>query len=395
MFHSTIQFFKNRPALSIGFLFSTGSLLLGIFVAAIPTIRDRLSFTTEELGFSLMIGALGALTGVALSSSFFSRVLAGRWLFIGHMLLPLIYIIQIYSPTRLIFWLALFANGLVGFFNGVSTNSIVDLLEKKSNQRIMSTCHGMYSLGGGVSAGLAALFFLWQIPVHYQISIVAAAIILTIIFIFRKDLLAHKVFIHSGAGVAMPPRSILGLSFICFVSFMGEGCIADWSAIYLGESLGSNKSMLSLGYAGFSAMMAIGRFNGDNLIAKTGARKLVVSSCLIAGAGFGLVVLAGIPVIAIAGFTMVGVGLACVVPVLFSAAANVKGISPVVGIASVASGGLLGFLAGPPAIGIVAHEINMATGLGFVGLLIIIAAIVASKNKFLGANMSSPFIELT
>jgi MFS family permease len=252
----------------------------------------------------------------------------------------------------------------------------------------------MYSLGGGVSAGLAAIFYSIHLPAYYQILMVTV-VIFFVLFLLRRHLFSYTEFIHSGSALAAPPVTIIGLAFICFVTFMGEGCVADWSAIYLKESLHSSTTFASLGYAGFSIMMAAGRFNGDSLVPKTGAKKIVIIGSLIAAAGFILVVFFSLPAVAITGFALIGLGYSCIVPLLFSAAANVPGISPAMGIASIASGGLVGFLFGPAIIGMVAEKINLASGLSFVLALSLLSAFVAVRNKFLATDINAPIIDLT
>ena len=377
----------------MGFLLGVSSLLLGIWVAALPAIKQRLGFTDGTLGLSLLLSPIGSLTGVLLAPLLFTRIKVGKWLLAGPIVQCFLFIAMVTVQYKLVFWIVLFAIGLIGFFNGVSINAVIDMIEKKYQKRIMSSCHGMYSLGGGVSAGLAAIFYALHIVAGWQIIIVAAAIIAILVYI-RQHLLTHKAYIHSGSSLAAPPLSIVGLAFICFVSFMGEGSIADWSAIYLKESLHSTVSIASLGYGGFSIMMAIGRFNGDALIPKTGPKKIVIAGTLIAASGFLLAIAFHNKATAIAGFSLVGIGYACVVPILFSAAANVPGISPAVGLSSIASGGLIGFLFGPSVIGMVAEKANLATGLSFVLVLNLVASFVATRNKFLATDTNAPFVEL-
>jgi len=252
----------------------------------------------------------------------------------------------------------------------------------------------MYSLGGGVSAGLAAIFYSLHLAASWQIVLMAALIIVIVLFL-KPHLVSYGERIHSGSSLAAPPASILGLAFICFVTFMGEGSIADWSAIYLKESLHSTAALASLGFAGFSVMMAFGRLNGDALVPKTGAKKIVIAGSLIAAAGFLLALTLPYQFTAIAGFTIVGLGFSCIVPILFSAAANVPGVSPAMGIASITSGGLIGFLFGPSLIGLLSEKINLAAGLSLVLFLSLASAFVGSRNKFLAADTNAPFVELT
>lgn len=394
MLRNIIAFIKHKPGFTMGFLLSVSSLLLGIWVAALPAIKTRLGLTDGSLGLSLLLSPIGSLTGVVLSSWLFSRIKVGKWLLIGPILQCLLYIGMVTVQYRLVFWLVLFSTGIVGFFNGVSINAVIDMIEKKYQKRIMSSCHGMYSLGGGVSIGMASVFYAFHIAPVYQIVFVAAAIISILLYI-RRHLLIHKIFIHSGSSLSAPPLSVIGLAFICFVSFMGEGSIADWSTIYMKESLHSTVAIAGLGYGGFSIMMAIGRFNGDALIPKVGSKKIVIAGTLTAAMGFLLAISFHYKITAIAGFSLVGIGYACVVPILFSAAANVPGISPAIGISSIASGGLIGFLFGPSVIGMVSEKVNLAAGLSFVLMLNLVASFVATRNKFLAADANAPFIELT
>src|SRR5258706_1495685 len=158
MIKNISSFIKIKPALAVGFLFSSSSLLFGTWVASIPGIKYRLGFNDGSLGLSLLLSPLGALTGVLLSTRVFSKIPVGKWMRFGYVLLCFIMILQINSVNRIMFWMCLYFFGLVSFLNGVSANATVNILEKKYKRRMMSTCHGMYSLGGGVSAGLAALF---------------------------------------------------------------------------------------------------------------------------------------------------------------------------------------------------------------------------------------------
>ena len=108
-----------------------------------------------------------------------------------------------------------------------------------------------------------------------------------------------------------------------------------------------------------------------------------MGGCLVAATGYLLAVsFTSIPV-AIAGFTLVGLGFSCVIPVLFSTATKVPGISAVSGISAVATGGLLGFLAGPSLVGIISEKFTMATGLSVIFILALLATATAWKNRYL------------
>ena len=382
MIKNIASFIKNKPAVAVGFLFATSSLLFGTWVASIPGIKQRLGFTDGSLGLSLLLSPLGAITGMLLSTRVFSKVPVGRWMLNGYRFLCLLMILQINSVNRPMFWTCLYLFGLCSFLNGVSSNATVNLMEKKTGRLLMSTCHGMYSLGGAVSAGLAALMFSFHVISGWQIVIIAA-IIFTIITANQKLLLTNQDIIHSRSGIKLPSPTILGISFICMVTFMAEGCVADWSAIYLKESLHTPKELVSLGYAGFSVAMTLGRLNGDSLIAKIGSKKIVIAGCLLSAIGFTIVVLAPLVPVVIVGYILIGCGSSCIVPVLFSASANIPGVSTVEGFAMVTTGGLIGFLTGPSLIGFISEKSNLSKGLSLLIFMALVAAVVAWRNKFL------------
>jgi MFS family permease len=374
-------------------MFDTASLLFGIWVASIPGIKSRLGLTDGGLGLSLLLSPLGAITGMLLSTRIFSKIPVGKWMFNGYIVLGCIMILQINSVNRPMFWICLYCFGMTSFLNGVSANSTVNLLEKKHNRLFMSTCHGMYSLGGAISAGIAALLFTMHIPSSWQIVMVVC-IVITVIFINKNYLLANNSIIHSRSAFKLPSLTVLGISFICMVSFMAEGCVADWSAIYLKEILFAPKAIISLGYAGFSVAMTTGRLNGDALITKLGSKTVVVSGSLIAALGFLVIIISSSVIIAITGYVMVGLGCCCIVPILFRASANIPGISTVEGFAMVTTGGLIGFLAGPSIIGFISQKANLPKALILLIIMHLLAAYSAWRNPFILNKKSLPATSL-
>ncbi len=140
----------------------------------------------------------------------------------------------------------------------------------------------------------------------------------------------------------------------------------DWSVLYLREEAGAPATLAALGYAGFSAAMAATRFAGDWLRARIAPARLLAGSALLAASSMALVLAARDPWVGLVGFALAGAGFANVVPILFMAATRVPGVAPATAIASVSSVGYLGFLAGPPLIGAIAHAHSLTAGLSVV-----------------------------
>jgi fucose permease len=146
-------------------------------------------------------------------------------------------------------------------------------------------------------------------------------------------------------------------------SFLAEGASGDWSALYLHKTLGSDAAVAATAFAAFSIAMAIGRLSGDWLTRRLGATLLLRGGGALAAVGLSATLLIGRPGVAIAGFGLVGLGLANVVPTIFSAAGRSRTVPPRIAIAVVASAGYTGLLAGPPLIGFVAQAFTLPRAL--------------------------------
>ncbi|KYF55478.1 hypothetical protein BE04_36305 [Sorangium cellulosum] len=159
------------------------------------------------------------------------------------------------------------------------------------------------------------------------------------------------------------------LCAIAFLCMFGEGAMADWSAVYLRETLGTTAAFAATGFAAFSVAMAAGRFLGDGVSSRLGPVAVVRGGAVLVTVGLAAALVIGRPIAGLFGFACVGLGLSCVIPTVFSAAARSgpTGTS----IAAVATFGYLAFLGGPPVVG----HIAAATSLPFALSLIVVGAI--------------------
>jgi hypothetical protein len=177
---------------------------------------------------------------------------------------------------------------------------------------------------------------------------------------------------------------------LAFLVLMSEGAALDWSAAWLRMDLGMDPAHAGLGYAAFAGCMAAGRFAGDALRHRVGAVALVRASALVAALGFALALFVATPVAAISGFALAGLGIANTVPVLFGAGGRLPDTAPGAGIAAIAGIGYLGFLAGPPLIGLLAELTSLGTALGLLVLACGIVALRASLVRIADTAMVAP-----
>jgi fucose permease len=183
----------------------------------------------------------------------------------------------------------------------------------------------------------------------------------------------------AGPGFARPSLGILLPGIVALAALLSEGAMADWSAVYLSNSLGAGTAMAAAAFAAFSLMMAAGRFTGDRLVARLGGDLVVRAGGALAAAGLGLSLAIGDPLVAVVGFGLVGAGLSCVFPVVLSSAARTPDLPPSAAIAAVCTVGYFGFLLGPPMIGGLAELIGLPAALGLVVLLCALIAALGSR----------------
>ena len=166
--------------------------------------------------------------------------------------------------------------------------------------------------------------------------------------------------------LARPTRALLGLGVLAFLALLAEGAMADWSAVYLRDTLRTGPAFAAAGFAAFSLAMAIGRLAGDGLASRFGPGRVLRASGATAALGLGAALGIGQPAAGVVGCGMVGLGIANIIPLLFSGAGRVQGVQAGTALAAVATTGYLGFLAGPPLIGLAADAVGLPSALGIV-----------------------------
>jgi fucose permease len=158
---------------------------------------------------------------------------------------------------------------------------------------------------------------------------------------------------------ALPSRGVVLLAILCLLVMVTEGAMADWGGIYLRQDLGASAALAALAYSFFTAGMTVGRLAGDAINHRIGAVALLRWGAVLTGVPLGAMLLIGQPAAALIGLFLVGLGVANGVPLMFSAAGRQPDTPPGPGIAAVSSMGSLGFLAGPPVIGVLADAVSL------------------------------------
>jgi MFS family permease len=355
-------------------LFFTNGLLLATWVSRIPAIRTSLGLSHGTLGVVLLGVALGALMAMPVAGWGAAR-------FGSHRVCRVVAVAFCATLPWLAtapgaWWLAvaLFCFGAGNGALDVAMNAQAVAVEERYRRPIMSSFHALWSLGGLTGAALGGLAAAAGLSPLAHFTVAAALLGGTTVAVALPRLLdAGEAQVHATnirtderRGFAWPPGTIFALGAVGFCIMMGEGAIADWSAIFLRDSVGASEGLAATGYAAFSIAMAAARFLGDALCARFGAVTLVRAGSTLAAVGlaFGLVI--DSPAAVLLGFAAVGAGFATIVPQVFSAAGRTPGIAPGPALAMVTTVGYTGFLVGPPLIGFAAEHLGLRAALGII-----------------------------
>ena len=366
-----------RPTASrcaVSALFFVNGAILASWVPYVPMVKQRLGIGDGLLGVVLLFMAIGALGALPFAGTLVGR-LGSRTVSVGAGLgLCLSLPLPILAPTPFLVALALLFFGAFNSTLDVAMNAQAVEVEQRRGRALMSSFHAMFSVGGLAGALLSSVIIAAGVGAADHI-LTAALLGSVAILIARPALIAVAPF--PSPVFVRPTRGLLGLGVLALCALLAEGAIGDWSAVYLMDSRGASQSVAAAGFAAFSLAMAGGRFAGDHVSRWLGAACLLRLSGALAAGGLLLALIVKEPVIAIAGFGLVGLGVANLIPVIFSAAGRAYAVAPGHGLAAVATTGYVGFLAGPPAIGLAAEVVGLPAALGIVALACAAVAIAA------------------
>ena len=341
--------FIQQPAfLSVGLVFAILSIMMAFWVTRLPLLKVKLSISDGDLGIALFFLPLGSLIAMVMASKIIHKYGDGKITIISTILFGLSVMLPFLTHSYGLFCFYLLILGITVGLLDISMNAVAGILESREKTIIMSTCHGFFSLGGMIGAGIASILIGMGIHPLPQLIITFLLIVVLILLFIIKNIWAIKSE-PNGKDVpifVIPTGGTILLAIIAFCIMIGEGAVMDWSTIYLEDFLKADPYIVGFGYAGFSLFMTIGRFNGDYIVDKLGQKTVMTSGAILALVGITMVVV-GQTMLAIIGFSLIGLGYSTIVPIIFSHAAKIDGMAPAHGIAAVAGSGYMGFLIGP------------------------------------------------
>jgi fucose permease len=360
-----------RGRWAVATMFCVNGFLTGSWAPQIPVFLTRLDISEFTLGLLILVFGAGAVSAMAWAGHLIARhgsqrvvrIFAAAGSF-GLLLVALAPNVPVAAITMYLF------GGMIGAMD-VAMNANAVTVEKKLSRAIMSSSHGFWSLGGfiGGMGGIAI-----QNYGHLAHAVVVTVIAVAVVALALRHVVSDLPVAQEHRKFSLPRKpGVYLVGLMALLSMNSEGAVLDWAALYLRQELGADIATAGFAFAGFAGAMAIMRFMGDGVRNRLGAIKTFRISSLVAAAGMLTAGLSPWPWLAIAAFAFCGLGIANMVPILFSTAGNQPGVPSGTGMSVVTLMGYSGILVAPSVIGFVGERVGFSpVFLAVSGLLLVV-----------------------
>jgi MFS family permease len=372
---------RARGATTLLF-FLTGAVF-ATWAARIPAIQGRLGLSSGGLAVALVGVEAGALAGLPGGGRLVTRLGSATTLRLGFALYPPALVTVALAPTLTSLVAALTAIGASNSVIDVAMNAQGIELERRHRRPLLSGLHSGHSFGvlaGGLSGTILAARSV-DVLVHFTAVAVLAVAAAQIAAGALLNEAREPASTSRGRG---PGRALALIGLLAFCAFFVEGAANDWSAVHARSVHGASPAFAAATFTAFSLTLALGRLTGDRVVARWGRVRSIRAAALVAAAGAVVVVAAPTAVAALAGWAVLGAGVAAIAPTLLGAAPAASAAPPAVAIATVSMIGYAGSFAGPPLIGGCAELTSLPAALG--SLVLGSAAIAALAGRALAPD---------
>jgi MFS family permease len=377
-----------RIRLSIFYFYFIMGSIFASWASRIPDIKSSLHLNDGQLGQVLFAMPLGQLMMMVVSGYLVNKF-GSRIILITAMTLyaiALTFIPQANSFAQL--FLVLFFFGITSNMANIAVNTQAVSLEALYKRNIMSSFHGLWSLGGLTGGILGAVFAETKFSIFTHLVIILILGVIGII-IFSRGLLAQDIKENSDAKTSKKAfkldSAIIILGLIGFGSMFCEGTMFDWSSVYFSTIIKPDETFVRMGYIASMGAMTFGRFVADRFVNRYQASVVLRFCGILITSGLLLATIAPGLIISTFGFLLIGLGVSSIVPICYSAAGRLKTMSASIAITAVSSISFLGFMIGPPLIGLLSEITDLRIALlaaSSFGILIIILSYQYRSIKF-------------
>lgn len=360
--------------LSVAAIFLLNGTATANWLVRIPAVQRKLGLTEGELGLALFGVAVGALASMPWTGRLVARFGSKRVTQVAAFVFAVVFLLPPLATNGLALFVALVVLGAGHGALDVAMNAQAATVERQYERPIMASFHALWSLGGLVGATMGGVIASRGVGLMSHLGVLALVVALLVGRITSRMLPAGADAAPEHAARGRPHGALIALGVLAFCVLLGEGAMADWSAVYLRDVTHAGPGLAAAGYAAFSLAMASGRLVGDSLRLRVSSTVLVRFGGALAAVGLASGLAFASSWAAIVAFGAVGAGLSIAFPIALAAASALPGTSPGPAIATVSTFGYAGFLAGPPLIGFVAEGTSLRGGL----LVVVVSCVVVA-----------------
>lgn len=343
----------TRHRISLGTFFFLSGFAFSTWASRIPTIKTTFDLNEAELGNLLLAMPVSSLVGLPISGWLVSRFDSRLPLLVSFLFLALSLAFIGFSDNMffLVASICLFSFSMRIVNIAMNTQSIA--LQKQYTKKIIGSFHGIWSTGGLAGVAFSTLFIKlnFSLETHFLIiAIIAFAFSIGAYnFLLKKDRASQGNKLKLGK----PDKFILYLGLLIFFAALCEGGMFDWSGVYFRDVV--NQEIFTLGYFIFMVFMALSRFFSDKIVDRIGMKTMYSISSGLICSGILLMIIFPLFWPALVGFSLVGIGVAAVVPMTYTLAGTSEKYSAGMAISIIVTYGIFGMLLGPPLVGYLAH----------------------------------------
>ncbi|CAI3157275.1 Inner membrane protein YbjJ [Acinetobacter calcoaceticus] len=363
---------------------------LGFATAAwaplIPFAQQRLNLNHADFGLLLLCMGIGSMIAMPATGALVKRWGCRPLIAVALMLLMMLLPSLTMWNSIVTMAVALFIFGSAAGCLGVAINLQAVVVEKHSLRALMSSFHGMCSLGGLTGAMLVtALLAVGLSPLMSTLSVVMILLVIGAVAIpscltsFEQDEKPHEDTTVAPKKNYRPNGIIILIGMMCFIAFLSEGAAMDWGGIYLTSKYQLNPAFAGLAYTFFALSMTTGRFAGHILLKQLGEKSIVTYSAIVAAIGMAVIVTAPVWQVVILGYALLGLGCSNIVPVMFSRVGRQNVMPKAAALSLVSTIAYTGSLTGPALIGLIGEWTSLGAVLSGVAILL---SIIALLNRF-------------
>lgn len=367
------------------FYFMAPGLAYGLVTSCMPALKNMTGATEGELGIILLCFGLSALIGLAFAPRLIAKISAKTTLLASSLACMVFVVLVSFSSSVWFFGIAMALLGICMGLCDVTMNVQGVEVERAYKKSSMNILHAGYNIGAAAAACAGSIFAATNFGVWVNF-VLPVAIMAGMLWWAEPRLVTENLEkperSESSPLVSVEPKKRLPFlvwvcGLLCVCCYVSEGSVGEWGSLYLHQEKAAPESIAALVFAGFSICSLMCRLVADRLRNNFGDFLVSTAGATLALAGMLTVLSSSSWSICLIGYAMMGLGQAPIVPIAFSRAGAIKGVSTARATSLVSLLAYAGLLFAPPAFGLSAEHFGLHTALCAVPVLLTITVLLA------------------